>query len=86
MADYIHVPCNARHAWRNVSGSTAIVYILTTKKMGQFFQEVGRLKNSAYLPPPTPQDLAHFAAVSRKYGYWNASPEENEMFSIHMSF
>ena len=23
--DYIHVPCNVPHAWRNVSGSTTIV-------------------------------------------------------------
>ena len=73
--DYIHVPCNAPHAWCNVSGSTTIVHILTTKKIGKFFQEIGRLKNSTSLPPPTPKDLAHFSAMSRKYGYWNASPK-----------
>lgn len=84
--DYIHVPCNASHAWRNVSGSTSTVHILTTKKMRQFFQEVRRLKNSAALPPPTPQDLDHFEAVSRRYGYWNASPEEYKMVGIHISF
>jgi quercetin dioxygenase-like cupin family protein len=39
--DYMHVPSNARHAWRNVS--PAVVFIMTTKKIGQFFQEIGNL-------------------------------------------
>jgi quercetin dioxygenase-like cupin family protein len=40
--DYIHVPSNARHAWRNLSVAPIVVLIITTKKIGQFFQEVGR--------------------------------------------
>lgn len=84
--DHIHVPSNVSHAWRNLSGSTAIANILTTKKMGQFFQEVGRPYDNAVLPLPTHQELAHFATVSRKYGYWNATTEENEMVGINISF
>ena len=56
------------------------------KEDGTIFQEEGRLKNSTSLPPPTPQDLARFAAVSRKYGYWNVSHEENKMVGMYMSF
>jgi quercetin dioxygenase-like cupin family protein len=35
--DYLHVTPNARHAWRNVSGSPTVELIITTKKLGQFF-------------------------------------------------
>ena len=35
--DYIHVPSNARHAWRNVSSTPTVVLIITTKKLGEFF-------------------------------------------------
>ncbi len=77
---------NARHAWRKMSGSDEIVLILTIKKMGQFFVEIGRSTDNNSLPTPTQHDLVHFVAVSKRYGYWNASYEENEMVGIHMSF
>lgn len=83
--DYIHVPSNARHAWRNISSSPTVVLIITTKKIGQFFQETGRPVTGA--PQPiTPEDLARFAALSARYGYWNATPEENAVAGIHFSF
>ena len=40
--DHVHVPGNARHAWRNVTGTPFVTYIITTAKLGKFFQEVGR--------------------------------------------
>jgi quercetin dioxygenase-like cupin family protein len=83
--DYVHVPGNAPHAWRNVSGKPAVMLMLTTKKMGRFFQEVGR-PATGRPQPPTPEELAHFAAVSARYGYWNATPEENAAVGIQMSF
>jgi quercetin dioxygenase-like cupin family protein len=82
--DYIHVPSNARHAWRNVSGAPAVILIITTKKLGQFLQEVGRPQTSITLPV-TPEDLERYAVVSARYGYWIASPEENALVGIHMS-
>ena len=45
--DYIHVPCKARHAWHNLSGSTTIIHILTTKKMGQFFSRGWKVKEQS---------------------------------------
>ena len=83
--DYIHVPGGAPHAWRNRSGKPAVMLLIVTKKMGRFFKEVGRPMTAAS-QPPTPEDLAHFAAVSTKYGYWNATPEENAAVGIQMSF
>jgi quercetin dioxygenase-like cupin family protein len=82
--DYIHVPGNAQHAWRNVSDELVICLIITTKRIGHFFQEVGRSLTDA-AQPPTPEDLARFAAVSARYGYWNATPEENAAVGIEMS-
>jgi hypothetical protein len=82
--DYVHVPSNARHAWRNVSGAPAVVLVITTKKLGQFFQEIGRPQTSTPLSV-TPEDLERFAAITARYGYWNASPEENALVGIHLS-
>jgi quercetin dioxygenase-like cupin family protein len=83
--DYLHVPSGAHHAWRNASAEPAVMLFITTKRMGQFFREVGRPVTDA-ARPPTPEELARFAAVSARYGYWNASPEENAAVGIQMSF
>jgi quercetin dioxygenase-like cupin family protein len=83
--DYLHVPSGAQHAWRNVSAEPAVTLIITTKRMGQFFREVGRPVTEASRPP-TPEELARFAQVSARYGYWNATPEENAAVGIQMSF
>jgi quercetin dioxygenase-like cupin family protein len=83
--DHVHVPSGARHAWRNLTEQPAVVMLLTTKKMGTFFREIGRPIDRA-LQPPTPEDLAHLATVSGRYGYWDATPEENAAIGIPMSF
>ena len=83
--EFVHIPPNAKHAWRNTSSGLAIMLITTTGKLGRFFQEIGRpIKTAALLPPPTPDELQHFARVSAKYGYWNGSPEENAAVGIHL--
>jgi quercetin dioxygenase-like cupin family protein len=84
--DFIHVPGNARHAWRNVSGKPLVNLIITTKRLGRFFQEAGRPATGAPQPPPNSEELARFAAISAKYGYWNATPEENAAIGIQMTF
>jgi uncharacterized RmlC-like cupin family protein len=83
--DYVHVSGGVPHAWRNVSSQPVVILIHTTLKMGRFFQEVGRPVKSTP-QPVTPEELAHFANVSAKYGYWNATPEENAGVGIHFSF
>jgi Cupin domain len=83
--DYIHVPSGARHAWRNVSAEPLVNLIITTKKLGRFFQEAGRAATGA--PQPVrPEDLARFAAICAKYGYWNATPSENAAVGIPLRF
>jgi quercetin dioxygenase-like cupin family protein len=83
--DYVRVPAGARHAWRNASGEPVVNLIITTKRLGRFFQEAGRPATGAP-QPVTPEDLARFAAISAKYGYWNATPEENAAVGIRVSF
>lgn len=83
--DFLHVPGNARHAWRNNSGNPVISLMITTRKMGRFFREIGKPATGTPAPP-TPEDLARFAEISARYGYWNATPEENEAAGIPMSF
>jgi len=84
--DFIHVPGNARHAWRNVCEEPLVNLIITTKRLGRFFQEAGRPATGQAPCPPTPEELAHFTTLSAKYGYWNATPEENAAIGIKMSF
>jgi quercetin dioxygenase-like cupin family protein len=83
--DFIHVPSGTKHAWRNVSSEPVVSLIITTKRLGRFFQETGRPESDAR-KPVTPEDLARFAAVSARYGYWNATPEENASVGINLSF
>ena len=73
------------HAWRNVSGEPLVALILTTTRMGRFFQESGRPVAGAP-QPVTPEDLAHFATVAAAYGYWHGTPEENVAIGILLSF
>ena len=83
--DYIHVPAGAQHAWRNLSSEPVVNRIITSKRLGRFFKEAGR-PLTGEPQPVTPEDLARFAAVSARYGYWNATPEENAAVGIRMSF
>jgi quercetin dioxygenase-like cupin family protein len=83
--DYVHVPANARHAWRNVSSQPVTCWVITTRRLAQSFQETGRPVTDA-LEPPDSEELARIAAGAAKYGYWLATPEENAAVGIHVSF
>ena len=81
--DYVHVPGSARHAWRNRSSEPAVSLIITSRRMGRFFQETGRPLSEASRPP-TSEELARFAAASASYGHWLATPEENAAVGIEI--
>ena len=83
--DYIHIPNGTPHAWRNVSASPVVMLMITTRKLAQFFLEVGRPITKEQ-PPPSLEDVARFLAISARYGYWNATPEENAAVGIEVSF
>lgn len=76
VGDYIRIPSGTPHGWHNVSSEPFVTLIITTPKLGKFFLEAGRPLGQAS-QPPTSDDFARLANVSAKYGYWNATPEEN---------
>ena len=81
--DVFHVPPHAKHAWRNPGRSAAAMIIVTTAKLGRFFQELGKpLKPGVPAAPPSPEEIQRFLRTSEKYGYWNATQEENARVGI----
>jgi Cupin domain len=81
--DFIEVPSNAKHGFRNSSIDPVVQLITTTSKLGRFFQEIGRsITRGARLSPPSPAELQHFVMTSERYGYWLASSEENASAGI----
>lgn len=81
--DYVRVPSGVRHGWRNVSSEPFVSLIITTPTLGKFFLEAGRPVGQAS-QPPTLEDFARLANISAKYGYWNATPEENAAVGIRV--
>ena len=82
-SDYVHIPAGVPHAHRNVSGEPAAELVVTTARLGRFFQEVARFDTSQ---PPTPAEMAEFVAVATRYGYDLGTPEQNAAVGIALSF
>jgi len=84
--DFRHVPQGVTHAWKNQSNEPAIAIIVTTSRLGRFFQEVGRpAAAGAFRPPPSPAEIQRFAEVAARYHHRLASPEENAAVGIRLS-
>jgi quercetin dioxygenase-like cupin family protein len=81
--DYINVPRGTPHAHRNVSREPAVDLVVTTSRLGRFFQEVGK-RVTGPPQPPTPDDVARLIATSAKYGYTLGTPEENRAVGIDL--
>jgi quercetin dioxygenase-like cupin family protein len=84
--DVFHVPGEARHAFRNRSREPAVSIVVSTSKLGRFFRDIGiPLALGAPPPgPPSPNSIQHFLAIAERYGYWNATPEENAQIGIFL--
>jgi mannose-6-phosphate isomerase-like protein (cupin superfamily) len=79
--DYVRIPGHIPHALRNVTDEPVVDLIITTARLGRFFQEVGRPVDGS-LAPPTPAELAHFVDAAVSYGYILGSREENAAVGI----
>ncbi len=77
--DVFHVPCGARHAFRNPSSEPAVSIVVTKPRIARFFREVGTVRTLGVSAtrPPAEAMLRHFLEVSGRYGYWNGTPQEN---------
>ncbi len=83
--DVFHVPGGAKHAFRNRKNAPATMVIVSTDRIGRFFQEVGSPIVPGRQPAaPTPEAIQHFLETAARYGYWNATPEENERVGISL--
>jgi quercetin dioxygenase-like cupin family protein len=80
--DVFHVPGDVPHAWRNPRPEPVTTHIVSTAKMAAFFREVGTPVGEA--PPPLEEELQRFLETADRYGYWNATPEENARVGLAM--
>lgn len=79
IGEVFHVPGGARHAFRNQFASPAVMLIMTTSTIGCFFRELGTPVAAGVSKPRMPSEatIRRFQETSARYGYWNATPEEN---------
>lgn len=86
--DIFHVPGGAKHAFRNDGREEAVMIIASTAKIGRFFRELGVPVTLGPPPPgpPSTNQVQRFVEMSARYGYWNASPEENARVGIELPF
>jgi len=85
--DVFHVPGHAKHAWRNRSPEPAVTVVVTTARIGRFFREVGTpaaAGDSTRVAAPTDGAIQHFLSTAERYGYWNATPEENAAVGLQL--
>jgi quercetin dioxygenase-like cupin family protein len=83
--DVFHVPSGAKHAFRNLSREPAVSFIASTSKLGRFFQEVGTPFIPGAQPSgPSSEEIRHFLETAERYGYWNATAEENAQVGLSL--
>jgi len=66
--EIFHVPGGVPHAWRNDGDVPAVTTIVTTARRARFFRE---------LAGPDALEV-----VSARYGFWNATAEENAAIGL----
>jgi quercetin dioxygenase-like cupin family protein len=79
--DYVRVPAGTMHAHRNVSAHAAVDLIITTARLGRFFQEIGEPVPGQ---PPSPERVAKFVETAIRYGYTLGTPEQNSAVGIEL--
>ncbi|MGH9629214.1 MAG: cupin domain-containing protein [Bryobacteraceae bacterium] len=84
QGDFVQVPGGAKHAFRNTSREPVVQLLITTPRLGRFFQEIGRPVTGGASTPPAPDELQHFMRVAARYGHWLGSPEENAALGISL--
>jgi quercetin dioxygenase-like cupin family protein len=82
--DVFHIPGGVKHAIRNQSDEPANIVIAAPASTGRFFREIGTpiAPNAKPFGPPSANVIKRFMEISKRYGYWNATPEENARVGI----
>ncbi len=71
------VPGDTRHGFRNLSGTSVSLLLVTTMRMGRFFRDVGRPAATVAPGPPNEADVQRFFEIAQSYGHWLGSPKDN---------
>lgn len=82
--DTVDIPGNVKHAWRNSSNEIVTLLVVSTVRMGEFFNEIGRPVDTVPPGPPAPDVLQHFVEVAIAYGYWLGTPDDNASIGISL--
>jgi quercetin dioxygenase-like cupin family protein len=80
---FVFIPGNEKHAWRNTSSEDATSLLITTANLGSFFDAIGlAISDDTSLSPPTPERFQQYIETELKYGYWSGTREENAAIGI----
>ena len=81
-----HVPPDLRHGWRNPADEPAVLMLMTTPNLGEWFLEAGTPLSSLdqIQWPPSEKTLARMFEAAARHSLWLASPEENATVGISM--
>jgi quercetin dioxygenase-like cupin family protein len=83
--DFLHIPGDAKHAFRNRSSEPVVQLVATTPRLGKFFRQIGRpVTPDESRSAPTPDDLERFARVAAAHQHWLGNPEENAAIGISL--
>lgn len=81
--DFIHIPGNTKHGWKNESSEPFHGLIITTPTLGEFFREIATPFKPGDPPPQTTDaQLQRFMETAARYKHWLGSPEENAAIGI----
>jgi quercetin dioxygenase-like cupin family protein len=81
--EFIQVDSGVKHGFLNRSTKPASSLIVTSAKLGRFFQEVGRpIAPGSEAEMPTEDELQRLMDAAKRYGYWMASSDENAAVGI----
>jgi hypothetical protein len=79
----VYIPGNEKHAWRNAFAEDATALLITTAKLGRFFEEIGvPILPDTHLSAPSPERLQHYLETERRYGYWSGNADENAAIGL----
>lgn len=80
--DVFDVQDGLKHAWRNSSGTNAIMLCVTTMRLGRFLRDISIDGEQTDLLA----HAEHFLKLVHEYGYWLANPGENAAIGLDINW
>ena len=77
---------SVKHAWRNRSARKAVVLVFTGGSHFEGMSKMARsLLPSGEAPPLTPDVMQSLLPITREYGFWSGTPEENAAIGLTLA-